>query len=247
MTEILERRNVFSRTFGPVTKRIAANLDLVLIVAATEPLFNTTFIDRSLITAYHEDIPVVLILNKIDVQLEETLPLLEPYEQMDLEILQMSAEQEVGVEDLRQKLADERLKVVALAGVSGVGKSTILNLLVPEAERKTRQVSRKTGQGRQTTSQAVAYRYERKGLPDLLLIDVPGVQQFGVTHLNEQEVRAGMPDLREISAECEYTDCTHTAEPNCAVKDSVESGELAASRYISYLGMLEDLEKVREY
>jgi len=220
---------------------------MLYVVTAVIPLFNTVFVDRVLAVAHLEEIQATLILNKTDLGTEDTAPLIDIYERLEIPIFYTSAKHDHGLDEIRSQLETPALSIVALAGVSGVGKSTILNKLVPEAERKTAEVSRKTGKGRQTTSQSVGYLYNRNETPDLLIIDLPGVQNFGVTNLSPRQAAEGFPEFAEKMAQCEYHDCTHTAEPNCAVKDAVDARELSASRYYSYLHMLDEIDEAKEY
>lgn len=247
VSEVLPRKNILRRSFGPTSKQIGANLDRLLVVTAAQPLFNSHFIDRITTAANHENIPLTLVVNKSDLGLEETQPLMDVYRKLGMDILITAAKAGVGLEGIREVLDDPELNIAALSGMSGVGKSTILNRLVPEADTATREVSQKTGQGRQTTSQSVAYVYKRTGLKDLLLIDLPGVQNFGITHLSKRDVGTAMSEIAAASEFCEYHDCQHLAEPNCGVKSALEAGEIAKSRYESYQAMLEEIESVREY
>jgi ribosome biogenesis GTPase / thiamine phosphate phosphatase len=244
---VLPRQNCLYRDYRNKTKEIAANLDRLFVVTAVKPLFNTSFIDRVLVFCTLQNIPCTIILNKIDLALEETRPLVSIYEKLGVQVLYTSALEEESLNELKHHLAQPALKIAALAGVSGVGKSTLLNHLMPEAQIKTSQVSHKTGQGKRTTSQASAYAYTRPDAADLLLIDLPGVHSFGVSTLSEKEVAAGFPEFTVRWDACEYFDCVHAAEPNCAVKEALEAGQIAPSRYLSYLGMLDEIRDARPY
>jgi ribosome biogenesis GTPase / thiamine phosphate phosphatase len=247
VSALLPRKNCLFRSYRRERRNIAANLDRLFIVTATAPLFNTAFIDRVLVFCTLQHIPCSLVLNKTDLDLAETLPLVQVYEALKMEVLYTSARGEGRLEDLRRALSDVGLATAALAGVSGVGKSTILNQLLPGAGIKTAEVSRKTGQGKRTTSQAIAHTYPRSSAPDLLLIDLPGVHAFGVSALSEREVTDGFPEFVQRRARCEYSDCCHLAEPNCAVKAAVDDDQIALSRYISYLGMIDEIRAARPY
>jgi len=243
---ILPHRNCLSRAYREKKKKLAANLDRVFIVTAAMPLFNPVFVDRTIAVAETEEIPCTLIVNKTDLDLEDTMPLIETYAEIRIPILFTSARSGEGLDEVEAALRDPALNTVALVGVSGVGKSSLLNHLVPEAARATGEVSR-TGQGRQTTTQSHGYLYPRPGLPELLIIDLPGIQKFGVTHLTPRQVAYAFVEFREPARVCQFADCSHTAEEQCGVKAKFEEGLISASRYYSYLDMLEEIEAAREW
>jgi len=247
ISSIAPEKNCLARAYREKQKKLAANLDRIFIVTAAVPLFNEIFVDRIIAVATREEIPCTLIVNKTDLDLTDTLPLVETYEHLAIPVLYTSARLGDGMASVEAALADPSLHIVALTGVSGVGKTSLLNHLVPEAESRTAEVSHRTGQGKQTTSQSRGYRYLRSGAEPLLIIDLPGIQKFGVTHLTKKEAAAAFIEFRERSLECRYGDCSHTAEEECAVKDGVDSGAIALSRYVSYLDMIDEIESAREY
>lgn len=247
LIKLLDRQNQLTRTYRKRSKLIAANLDRILIVTAVGPLFNTIFIDRVLTAATVEGIPCTLLVNKVDLGLTQSTSEITVYQQIGIDLILMSAATGQGIDQLTMLLANQHLKRVVLAGVSGVGKSTILNRLVLQAQRRTAEVSRKTGLGRQTTSLAIGYRYDRGHGSDLLLIDLPGIQTFGVTDLDPLTIASTFPEFCSIQSACEYRDCHHLEEPNCAVRDAVFSGEIPCSRYESYLNMVSEVESARPY
>ena len=247
ISKVLPAKNCLARAYRDKKKKLAANLDRVFIVTATAPLFNEIFVDRIIAVATREEIPCTLIVNKTDLDLDSTLPLVETYEQPGIPVLYTSARRGEGMDTVEAAMRDPTLRIVALAGVSGVGKSSILNHLVPEAESRTAEVSHRTGQGKQTTSQSRGYTYPRSAAPPLLIIDLPGIQKFGVTHLTKQDAAAAFIEFQERARECRFSDCSHTAEEECGVKDAVESGDIALSRYVSYLDMIEEIEAARRY
>lgn len=241
--EIEERRNILNRTFAYRDREIAANLDLLLVVTAGGVLFNTIAIDRVCTVAGAAGIPVAIVVNKLDLGPEDATAV---YRALEYPVLEISAKHGENFASLLELLEPSGLSVTALCGVSGVGKSTILNRLIPEADRKTGEVSARTGQGRQTTSQARGYLYRRSGEP-LVLIDLPGSQAIGVSHFSRQEIRATFPEFSRVAMQCEYTDCLHLAEPSCGVKDAVEAGTIAISRYRSYLNMCQELDDMPDF
>lgn len=239
--QIEPRRNVLMRTFGSQDKEMAANLDLVLIVCAPSPLFNTVAIDRILTICFASRIPVALALNKIDLGLE---PALDIYRNLDFPLFEFSAKFGQGFAGFMDYLQSSTLRSLALCGISGVGKSTILNRLVPDARRDTAEVSQRTGQGTQTTSQALAYPWTSQSGANLFLIDLPGASKFGISDLTEELVRQAFPEFIKVAAQCKYSDCAHIAEDSCGVKQALSSGEIAPSRYASYLDMMTELKSL---
>ena len=244
---ILPRQNELRRTYGSQSKALAVNLDLLVIVTAVQPLFNRIFVDRISLAAQLENIPSLLILNKIDIDENNTKEDLAIYENLNFKILRTSAVSGVGIPELSQLISQYSDAVIAMAGISGVGKSSLLNCLIPEANRRTAEVSAKTGQGRQTTSQATAYVFDRPYGGSNLIIDLPGFSTFGVGHLNMDAVRTGFLEFANYAASCRYTDCYHTDEPLCAVKQAIDAGEISPSRYQSYLDILQEIKAAQPY
>lgn len=247
--EICPRKNCLSRRFGKKRKNIAANLDRIYIVTAVGQLFQPIFVDRVLCVAELEGISASIVVNKTDLSIDPyTKHLVELYEELAIPVLLTNVIEPEGLEPLLEDIHGRDLHVASFVGVSGVGKSSIMNRLVPEASRETREVSQKSGQGRQTTTQAKAYRYRRRDPSvDVFLIDLPGLQNFGISELTPREIQSGLKEILEFSTGCEYHDCQHVAEPNCAVKAAIEEGLIAPSRFESYLGMLEEAEKQKPY
>jgi len=247
ITSVSEPKNSLSRTIASKTKKIVNNLDRLLLVSAVEPLFNTAFNDRVLLVCSLQKIPVTLIVNKTDLGLEQTQHLIDIYSSFNLPIILTSTKTKNGITALKEFLDSTDENIVALAGVSGVGKSSLLNCLIPMANRQTGDVSRKTGKGTQTTSLAHGYLYHRQQASELILVDLPGIQNFGVSNYSIRDVAAAFPEFVKFSTGCEYYDCQHTAEPTCGVKTALEEGLIAPSRYLSYLGILEEIESNRPY
>lgn len=248
LLEILPRQNFLAREYRSKRKILAANLDRLLLVTAPGPLFQTSFIDRVLVTCEKNSIPVTIVVNKSDLteELKNSEPFIEIYEQLSIPTLRNSAVAPRGMQSLKDLINDQALSTVALAGVSGVGKTTILNRIIPFAQEPTGEVSTRTGQGKQTTTQAWGHKVPRDG-NTLFLIDLPGVQNFGVTSLSEDELRTLFPEFRALAGQCEYLDCKHRDEQECEVKRALNEGSIAESRYISYCLMLEEIERAREY
>lgn len=244
---VLPRKNVLSRTYRDVSKELVANIDLLFIVAAVGPLFNTTFIDRVLAVAHNQEIPAALIINKSDIAAEEAEALSRTYGDIGLPVYVISAKFNLGMDRISQIINNPDYSLVAFAGVSGVGKSTLINNFVPGAKQRTAEVSEYTGLGKQTTTLALAHRCQRQGAPELLLVDLPGVQNFGVTHLDAIHVASSFPEFESRRHLCRYGDCLHLKEDECAVKTALENGEIRQSRYDSYVGMITEIEAARPY
>ncbi|MCB0329208.1 MAG: ribosome small subunit-dependent GTPase A [Bdellovibrionales bacterium] len=242
-----DRTNCLKRLYGKKVKLLCSNIDVLFVVTAVGQLFQPSFVDRVLCVAELEQIPACIVVNKTDLQMyQDTAFLIDVYEELGIEVLQTNTVDAEGLDPFLERLHREPLRVVSLVGVSGVGKSSILNRLIPGAQRSTREVSEKSGQGRQTTSQAEAFHYSDDEA-NLFVIDLPGVQNFGISDLSLRELQSGMPDLFELAQHCEYGDCQHIAEPNCAVKLAFERGVFPACRFQSYIAMKEEIERAKEY
>lgn len=236
------RKNYIIRRASNLSKEfqiIAANLDQAVLVATlTNPVTSTTFIDRFLATAEAYQVPAVLAFNKIDLldtdewrgQLD-ALKLL--YESIGYPVVTMSAATGQGADDLRAQLTG---KTSLLSGNSGVGKSSIINLLIPDAHVKVGDVSQTHHKGMHTTTFS-----ELLDLPDGgAIIDTPGVKAFGTIDFERAQVAHYFPEIFKISCECRFNNCTHTHEPGCAVLAAVEQGDIAMSRFTSYLSILDE-------
>jgi ribosome biogenesis GTPase len=245
---ILPRKNCLLRSYEGKEKRLVANADHVLAVTAVGALFNTQSIDRILLVAKAESIPCALIVNKTDKQedLEASRPLIAVYEQLGLEVILTSAKEDSGIERVTQLLSTPSIQIVPMIGVSGVGKSTLLNYFVPNAQAITREVSDRTGQGRQTTSQARAFQC-RIGTKEFFLVDLPGIQSFGINHLTEEQVRLFTPEFVQYMGECRFSNCAHLKEEECGVMRAVEQGKIPFSRYESYVGIVAEIRRAKRY
>ena len=240
--DIEPRRNYIIRRASNLSKEfqiIAANLDQAVLVATlTNPETSTTFIDRFLATAEAYQVPAVLAFNKIDLleteewrnRLDELKTL---YESIGYPVITMSAATGEGTDALRAQLAG---KMSLLSGNSGVGKSSIINLLVPDAHVKVGDVSHTHHKGMHTTTFSELLDLPGSGA----IIDTPGVKAFGTIDFERAEVAHYFPEIFRISDECRFNNCTHTHEPGCAVLAAVEQGTIAASRFTSYLSILDE-------
>jgi ribosome biogenesis GTPase len=246
LVKIEDRHSIFQRASQERTKVIAVNVDHLFVVSAVAPLFNTVFIDRAITAATLEEIPITLVVNKIDLGVETTCPVISIYEKIEIPVLYTSAKEGIGLDKLLEVTTDPSVKIAVLSGISGVGKSTIINRLFPDKLRKTGEVSSKTGQGKQTTSEAYAFRYEERNKP-LFIVDIPGIQQFGLSYLEPQDVGRGFKEIFQISSNCAFRDCLHVKESRCAVLAALESGAISKSRYESYINILSEVQTKKRF
>ena len=243
ITEILPRKNYIIRRAINLSKEahiIAANLDqALLIVTLTHPTTSTTFIDRFLSTAEAYGIPTVLVINKADLlDDEDSLELLDSviylYESIGYKVIKASARTGEGIDEIRAILKD---KTSLLSGNSGVGKSTIINRLIPGLELRTAEISATHLTGMHTTTFSEIFELPEGGY----IIDTPGVKGFGTIDYDKYEVAHFFPEIFAESSKCRYGNCTHTHEPGCAVLKALDEHRIAQSRYASYLSILDDL------
>lgn len=247
ITDIVPRKNDLVRGYRGELKVMAANLDLIVIVTAVGFGFNPIFVDKVLTYAYCQGIPAVLVVNKVDQGLEESESNLDIYKKLGIRLFCISAKFGTAMHELEQYLARPELKCAALVGISGVGKSTLLNRFVPDAKTRTNEVNQRTGLGRQTTTQALAHIYMREGLCPMFFIDLPGLQSFGIGHLDKELVAESFPEFNQFKSDCGFSNCSHVKENDCAVKLAVEAGQIADSRYLSYLKMIQEIEENKKY
>ena len=244
--EIEDRRNYIIRKSINLSKQshiLAANVDqALLIVTVSKPETSTTFIDRFLASAEAYRVPVILIFNKTDLLTADEQHyqqlLLNLYEQIGYECRAISATTGQGVEELRPLLEG---KITLLSGNSGVGKSTLINRLVPHANQRTAEISDAHNTGMHTTTFSEMIPLTPHPLPlTSYLIDTPGIKGFGTFDMEREELTSYFKEIFEFSKQCRFSDCTHTHEPGCAVIKAVEDHYIAQSRYQSYLSMLDD-------
>lgn len=248
VTSVHDASRCLFRSYRGAIRRMGANIDHLFVITAVGETLQPLAIDRMILAGRVENIPLSLVVNKKDLGLEHVAFITSVYEKMGIPVLPVSAKAEVGLEQLRVVLDDDKVKTAALCGVSGVGKSTILNKLVPDAKARIGEVSVKTGQGRQTTSQPRGFIYEASiHRSQKVLIDFPGIGFFGLSHLNAVTLPDAFDEMRAMKGECRFLDCRHLQEPGCVVRDKIESGEIAPWRYQSYLQILAEIEDAKEY
>jgi len=240
ITAIHDRKNYIIRKSVNLSKQthiIAANIDQVfLLVTLDSPPTSTSFIDRFLATAEAYSIPAILIFNKIDTYNSQSIlakqALETIYKTIGYECLDISATKKTNIDRLLLKMKDT---VSMFAGHSGVGKSTLVNAIHPELNLKTTEISTQHKQGQHTTTFAEMFNLPFGGY----IIDTPGIKGFGVVDFEKDEVGDYFPEIFAVKQDCKFNNCLHINEPDCAVKQAVENGKIAKSRYISYLQIIE--------
>jgi ribosome biogenesis GTPase len=221
--EIGPRTALFLRAAPHRRKLIAANLTQVAIVCAGEPSLADDLVARVLVAAECQSLRALLVLNKTDLAAPAMAARsrLAPFAQAGYPVIELSAKRDVA--PLRARLCGE---VTALIGQSGMGKSTIINALVPEADAATREISRFLDSGRHTTTATRLYRLDAASA----IVDSPGVQEFGLAHLGPAEIECGFPELRPLAGHCRFADCRHRTEPGCGVRAAVDRGQIHPRR-----------------
>lgn len=239
ISEIVDRRNYIIRKSVNLSKQthiIAANLDQVfLMVTLNNPKTYTIFIDRFLATAEAYDIPAILLFNKVDSytveELDEVKYLAALYRDVGYQCIGISAKTGKNVDQVKDLM---RNKTSMFSGHSGVGKSTLINIVEPELNIKTTEISEQHLQGQHTTTFAEMYDLSLGGR----IIDTPGIKGFGVVDMDADEIGDYFPEFFELKGHCKFNNCLHLDEPKCAVKEALDNDEVAWSRYKSYVQMV---------
>jgi ribosome biogenesis GTPase len=239
IAEILPRENYIIRT-SPKKKGhghiIASNIDLAIVVATVgTPKTSLGFIDRFLVTAEAFRIPAMILCNKIDLLSPEDLAGLKlkmkEYEALNYQTAFISA---LDIDDIEKFKTILNNKTTLISGHSGVGKSTIINQIIPEADQQTSEISESSDKGIHTTTFAERFRVQ----DDTYIIDTPGIKELGLAEVEKDELSHYFPELRQLLGQCKFNDCTHTHEPGCAIASAYEKGNISQTRYDSYLSML---------
>lgn len=223
--DIEPRKNLFKRSDQFKEKAIAANVDQVWFVVATEPSFDPELLSRVQIACAAEEIDFTIILNKAD--LADLLPraenLLESFARIGIPVIRTSTVNDQGLDQLRNMISS---KATALTGQSGMGKSSLINALVPDAQATIGDISRYLDTGRHTTTTVQAYQAGA----DTTIIDVPGLQVFGLSHLSDEQILLAFPEFRPHLGDCRFRDCRHNQDPGCAFRTAVETGAATDAR-----------------
>jgi ribosome biogenesis GTPase len=244
ITEILDRRNYINRQ-SPRFKHqhhiVASNLDQSMLVATLkEPKTSQGFIDRFLVASEMYHVPPIIVFNKADLYKKKEQEKFEEwkamYEAVGYKVFLVSVKDNEGIKPVEIELIN---KTTLISGHSGVGKSSLLNSILPDLELKTQDVSGWSGKGQHTTTFA-----EMHDLPDGgRIIDTPGMREFGLVDLTKQEVSHYFPEMRDRLNDCQFNNCLHIDERDCAIKDAVESDAISADRYVSYINILASIEE----
>ncbi len=233
---ILPRKNKLSRrmSFTGAEHVVAANVDVLAVMLAPNPLLNTALLDRYLVAALSQGMEVAVLVNKMDLlsesDVDETLA---PYRRLNYPIFPMAAKLR---RDLDAFLSAVAGRWVVLVGHSGVGKTTLVNAVVPGAEEKVGEVREATGKGRHTTSSAIAHRL----VDGTILVDTAGIREFALWEVGWRDLEVAFPEIHEAGAGCRFPDCQHSREPGCAVKGGLQAGRVSPRRYESYLSLLQE-------
>ena len=239
--ERLPRHTELARPDGQGRKKvITANVDQILIVTAPRPTFNPGLVDRYLVAAEVLGITPVIVLNKVDLLDEDSRaqlsPLLEEYRALGYPVVKTSVSPPTGLDDLAKTLEGHTSIFV---GQSGVGKSSLINAILPDAKARVGAISEATGKGIHTTT--TAWLYHLPG-DSGAVIDSPGIREFGLWAIDPHQVATGFREFRPLAEACRFRDCLHRNEPGCAVRAALEEGRISRRRYESYLRILESLE-----
>lgn len=248
ITSVDNRKNYIIRKSAKLSKShqiIASNMDLLMLMATVRyPSTYPEFIDRYLVSAEAYDIPAVLLFNKVDLYGKKEMQILEEwkgiYESIGYPCLECSLTQELNLDRIKKLLKG---KVTLIAGNSGVGKTTLINTLEPSLALKTAGISDYHKSGKHTTTFAEMFRLSSGGY----VIDTPGIRGFGITDMEDEPLFHYFPEIFRISKKCKFHNCLHVNEPDCAVVQAIENGQLSPTRYRSYLNLLEEQRNAPKY
>jgi ribosome biogenesis GTPase len=244
ITKIHDRRNYINRQsprFKYQHHIVAANVDQALLLATLkEPRTSQGFIDRFLVASEMYHVPAIIVFNKADLHKkkedEKFERLKSMYRQIGYRVFLISVKNNTGIDELEKELQD---KITLISGHSGVGKSSLLNVIFPEINLKTKDISGWSGKGQHTTTFAEMFDLPAGGK----IIDTPGMREFGLVDVSKQELSHYFPEMRQRLQNCQFNNCLHVNEPGCAIKDAVADGEIDEERYVSYVNILDSIEE----
>lgn len=245
MITVIHPRNNYINRQSPRLKHqhhiVASNLDQSLLVATLkEPRTSQGFIDRFLVASEMFHVKALIAFNKSDLfkkkEQEKFEQMKEMYEAVGYKVFLTSTKENSGIEELKKELKD---KTTLISGHSGVGKSSLLNVIFPDMNLKTQGISGWSGKGQHTTTFAEMFDLSFGGR----IIDTPGMREFGLVDISKQEVSHYFPEMRTRLNDCQFNNCLHVNEPGCAIKEAVANGEISEDRYVSYVNIMESIEK----
>lgn len=244
ITSIEERHSILQRPdINGNLRIIASNIDQVFIVVAHKPELNEGLIDRYLVAAENSQLKPIILLNKIDLfneqQFSDLKQRLQLYKDIGYTVINTSAKQEHGLDELNELLKDKNNIFV---GQSGVGKSSLINTLLEESEARIGEISEATGKGKHTTTTAYLYPLEHS---QGHIIDSPGVREFGLIKLSEEDVLEGFVEFKPYIGHCKFRNCSHKNEPGCALKNALENNKITLQRWESYQRIIASLNESR--
>jgi ribosome biogenesis GTPase len=237
---IVPRTNLFYRSEFNKQKNLAANIDQVAIVCATEPAFSEELLGRALICAQVTDIKAIILLNKVDVadKVDAARATLSLYPTLGYDVHELSAHDTNSVNHLTPLLAG---KSTLLMGQSGMGKSSLINALIPDANIKTREISSVLNSGKHTTTFSRLYHCSFDGQPSTI-IDSPGFENFGMAQFSVSQIQHAMPEFVPYLGQCKFHNCSHRHEPQCAILNAMSEGHIHPNRHAFYKRLLEQLD-----
>jgi len=234
--KIQQRFNSFCRADNRGRKQhMAANVDQIMIVMAVEPFPTRDILNRYLVTAEHEEIDPILIFNKSDIDSKVFISIINQYEQLGYNVFKTSKDDQASIDAVKPLLKD---KTTVIVGQSGVGKSSITRVMMPSVVLKTGKLSDKTGKGSHTTSVTQMYYDEPLNAN---IIDSPGVWEYGLWVMTPHEIAGGFREFQAYLGQCKFSNCTHIHEPECAIMQAVKDKKIRASRYESYLRIVDSM------